>query len=347
MKKHLHLPNNLAFALFLSFFLIGLNSISKASTCTAIASGNWTLASTWSSGHAPTCNDMIVIPNNYTVTITSTIDLTGGGCANTQINIDGFLFFSGNTSRLDLVSSATISIASGAAILTDVLNNSQKITLGNGPAEWDSNSGNLFGPWVITDGVSSSTLPVEIVDFTGYSNQDDNITLRWITGSETNNDYFEIQKSYDAVDFVPIGKISSLAPNGNSSGKLSYEFIDNNVKPGINYYRIKQVDLNNSFIYHKVISVTSNKKNQIVFDIYPNPNNGSFFIDIKGIENNREVEVKFYDKTGKMVLNYLTDVYSIQSKVFNMNIGDEYDRGVYVVACTIEGINYFSKLVIE
>lgn len=347
MRIFLPFPTNFCLTLFFSFCLMGLGFKSKAATCTAQASGNWTVAATWSCGHAPTCNDMIVIPNNYTVTVTSAIDLTGGGCANTKININGVLFFSGNASRLDLVSTATITIASGAAIMTDVLNNSQKITIGSGPSEWNSNLGNLFGPWVITNGVSSSTLPVELIDFSGFSNQDDNITLSWVTASETNNDYFEVQKSYDAVEFQPIGKITSAALNGNSSGKQSYELIDNNVQPGINYYRIKQVDQDNHLTYHKTISVMSSRKNQIVFDIYPNPNNGSFLIDIKGIENNREVEVRFYDKNGKLVYNYFTDVFAIQSKVFNMNIGDEFERGIYVVSFTVEGVNYYSKLVLE
>lgn len=334
--------------LFFSFFLlIFLANKVKAETCTALSSGNWTVAATWSCGHVPGCNDQIVIPNGYTVTVTSAINLTGGGCTSTVININGVLLFSGNASKMDLVSTATINIASGGAIMTDITNNSQKITIGNGPAEWDSNTGNLYGPWVISDGVSASVLPIEMVSFTGTSNQDNNITLKWITASETNNDYFEIQKSYDGYEFLPIGKVNSNALNGNSSSNLSYEFIDLNVKPGINYYRIMQVDLNGTVKFHHMISVVSNKKNEIMFDIYPNPNSGNFFIDLKGIENNRDVEVRFYDKTGKLVSNYFTDVYSIQSKVFNMNVGDEYEVGIYVVTFTIEGINYYSKLVLE
>lgn len=331
----------------LTFLFSILSFKNYAATCTALSSGNWTTAATWSCGHAPGCNDQIVIPNGYTVTVTSAINLTGGGCSSTLININGSLFFSGNASKMDLVSTATINIASGGSIITDILNNSQKITIGNGPAEWDSNSGNVYGPWAITDGSSSSVLPIEILSFTGTSNQDDNITLKWITAAEINNDYFEIQKSYDGYDFLAIGKVNSIALNGNSSSNLSYEFIDLNVKPGINYYRIKQMDLNGSFKFHNLISVVSNKKEEIMIDIYPNPNSGNFFIDLKGIENNRDVEVRFYDKTGKLVSNYFTDVYSIQSKVFNMNVGDEYEIGIYVVTFTIEGINYYSKLVLE
>lgn len=347
---NINLPNHnkrFHLALFLSLFLIHLSFKLKSATCTALSSGNWTVAATWSCGHAPTCNDMIVIPNGYTVTITSAINLTGGGCANSKININGVLLFSGNASKMDLVSTSTISIASGGAIMTDVTNNSQKITVGNGPAEWDSNSGNLYGPWVITDGVSASTLPIELIDFKGYSNQDKNITLTWFTATETNNNYFEIQKSYDGVDFNPIGKISSAALNGNSSSQITYEFTDNNVKPGINYYRILQVDLDNKFYYHNIIAITSNKKTPVIFDIYPNPNNGSFLIEMEGIENNREAEVRFYDKTGKLVQSYFTDLFSIQSKVFNMNIGEEHERGIYVVVLTIEGVNHYSKLVLE
>ncbi len=105
--------------LFITIILISVSLKSYSATCTAQATSNWTLASTWSCGSAPTCNDIIVIPAGFTVTINQSIDLTGGGCTGTRLNVYGVLFFSGNASGLDVVASSTINIYTGGKITTD------------------------------------------------------------------------------------------------------------------------------------------------------------------------------------------------------------------------------------
>lgn len=177
-----------------------------SATCNAIASTNWNLAATWSCGRVPNCNDVINIPSGYTVTITTSIDLTGGGCSNTVINISGQLFMSGNTSRLELVSTATININTGGRLHTDITNNSQKIIIGNGPAEWDSNTGDLTGPWRITNGSSITTLPVELIGFKANYNASV-VTLNWVTASEKNNSHFILERSVDATSWQEVAKV--------------------------------------------------------------------------------------------------------------------------------------------
>ncbi|MBK7589384.1 MAG: hypothetical protein IPI22_14150 [Bacteroidetes bacterium] len=41
--------------------------------------------------------------------------------------------------------------------------------------------------------------------------------LSWITSSEQNNAYFNLQHSTDGISFSTIAKVSSKAPNGNSN----------------------------------------------------------------------------------------------------------------------------------
>ena len=84
-------------------------------------------------------------------------------------------------------------------------------------------------------------LPVTIVAFTAQKLNDHASILEWKTGYEKNNDYFIIERSSDGINFESIGTIKGA---GSSASLISYSFTDENPLPGINYYRLKQVDFN-------------------------------------------------------------------------------------------------------
>ena len=93
--------------------------------------------------------------------------------------------------------------------------------------------------------------------------------------------------------------------DASSQSELSlhnYTYDDYNVsQAGIYYYRIKQVDLDGSSNYSKVISVRLTQNNVFEVFIYPNPVNDRLRVDLQiGEESN--VEVKVYDQNGKQVL---------------------------------------------
>lgn len=268
---------------FLFIFLNGLNNL-QAATCTAIASTNFTLASTWSCGHVPTGFDNIVIPSSYTVTITTAVDLTVGSPSNTSFSISGDLFFSGNSSRLALVSSAVINIASVGKITTDQNNNSNKITIGSGPAEWDSNMGNLTGPLTVSNG----TLPIELIDFTGTC-LTNGVELNWSTASEENNDYFLVEKSTNGSDWELVVKIFG---SGTSGVVNKYVHVDYTIISDLMYYRLTQVDKNGSSEVFKAIDVKcKNVKDQMV--LYPNPSSTELnvLLDVTTSSNNNYIKI--------------------------------------------------------
>lgn len=250
-------------------FLLIASFHTKAATCTAIASTNWTTTSTWSCGHAPTCNDVIVIPSGYTVTISESISLTGGGCTGTAIQLYGVLAMNGNASQLNLVAASTISIFSGGKLTTNVSNNSQKVVIGNGPAEWDSSDGNVSGPWIISNGSSNSTLPIELVSFTAAC-AEAGVGIDWQTLTETNSSFFELQTSEDAMDWTTLATLKS---QGNSITKYNYHYLDQSIrKPGLVYYRLKQVDTDGSWKLFPAVDVNcgaSFAPNDM--KVYPNP----------------------------------------------------------------------------
>lgn len=89
----------------------------------------------------------------------------------------------------------------------------------------------------------SVPLPVELSKFDGINKNNDNY-LFWITSTEHNTSYFNLQKSRDGETWFTISTINAA---GSSTSKIDYNVIDYNVDPIINYYRLVQYDSDGSY----------------------------------------------------------------------------------------------------
>ncbi len=99
--------------------------------------------------------------------------------------------------------------------------------------------------------ITYTPLPIKIQSFEVFAKNNKSV-LNLITASETNNDFFTIERSADGRNFDAIGEIKGA---GNSSEELTYEFIDDSPLLGINYYRIKQTDFDGKYSYTEIKSV--------------------------------------------------------------------------------------------
>lgn len=119
--------------------------------------------------------------------------------------------------------------------------------------------------WTMSGGASLNCvpLPIELIEFNVI--QEDCINqICWITLSEFNNDYFELEKSLNGIDFKTIVKLKGTT---NSINKIKYLSYDKDIQ-NLSYYRLKQVDLDGKFTYSNIISQDYNcnlgKYNKIV-----------------------------------------------------------------------------------
>lgn len=131
----------------------------------------------------------------------------------------------------------------------------------------------------VTIFIDPSPLPVELVTFQGQL-ENESVLLSWATASELNNDYFQIERSADGVNFEAIGRVEG---NGNSNAFIKYDFTDKNPLAGVNYYRLLQVDYDQQSEYSKIISVEK-KDAKAVLSAFPNPAK-----DIVNITSNQEI----------------------------------------------------------
>ncbi|MCX6291239.1 MAG: T9SS type A sorting domain-containing protein [Bacteroidetes bacterium] len=140
-------------------------------------------------------------------------------------------------------------------------------------------------------------LPIRLLDFSGKFIHE-KIKLQWITATETNNDYFEVQRSQDGNNFESIAQVKGA---GNSTMQLTYSIFDFHPFSGVNYYRLRQVDNDGKFSLSQVISVTNPDKNNFLQSLYPNPANEQLNFIFSSTETD-QVKIEIMDETGKQVI---------------------------------------------
>ncbi len=112
---------------------------------------------------------------------------------------------------------------------------------------------------------TSESLPVEFISVSATPVQN-TIVIDWVTASETNNEKFEIERSFDLSQWEVIGEVKG---RGNSQKLMQYSFIDAKPAYGVNYYRVNQIDFDGKHQYTHIVASELKKKGEI--KIYPNP----------------------------------------------------------------------------
>ena len=138
-----------------------------------------------------------------------------------------------------------------------------------------------------------TVLPVELINFQAREKAGF-VVLKWETLSEINNNYFEIEKSKNGIDFKSIGRLKG---NQNSSTLRRYSFTDDAPNEGQNYYRLRQVDFDGGFQVSKTISAEINSG--LHFSVFPNPTKDFIFLEF-----DKEIEtptVNIYNITGHLI----------------------------------------------
>lgn len=169
-----------------------------------------------------------------------------------------------------------------------------------------------FSPFTLasrTTGVNP--LPIELLSFTANFNSSNRVDLKWSTASETNNDFFTIERSQDGIFFNEIAVVDGA---GNSTCTKNYSTIDNKPLEGVSYYRLKQTDYNGEFTYSSIVSV---EKNQTGFEIL-----NTQFIESQNqlavyfnCDNNCTISIELFDLTGKKIYSSTENTLGENSEI--------------------------------
>ncbi|WP_341843170.1 T9SS type A sorting domain-containing protein [Chitinophaga caseinilytica] len=131
----------------------------------------------------------------------------------------------------------------------------------------------LYGPYA----------PAVFIVFNAYRINESLVQLEWSVARELNNEKFIIERRLDKdTGFVKVGEVFSMAPNGNSTTRLDYKYVDPNGHDGWSYYRIRAVSRNGG---RESVTEIREVPPFLRLDVFPNPNFGNFQVRVRGLQS--------------------------------------------------------------
>jgi hypothetical protein len=186
-----------------------------------------------------------------------------------------------------------------------------------------------FSPFTLASASSLNPLPINLLSFTATQNNNQ-VALRWVVENEISLSGYEVERSTDGIHFTSI--INTAAQGG--TAQISYKTNDNNPVKGVNYYRLKIIDINGS--YTNSIIVTVDLATKLNIGIGPNPARDYFVI--KNAPAFKQIQI--VNITGSILLQ----MYPTAGNRYNIaGLG----KGVYLVRLIGTDKLYSSKLIIE
>ena len=188
--------------------------------------------------------------------------------------------------------------------------------------------------------VDPTALPIDLVAFTAENIDNKEVVLKWLTATEIDSDYFDIQRSLDGINFANIGKVSAA---GNSTTEQNYQFTDGDPAFGEIYYRLRQVDLDGSVTYSEVVQVKLDR-NYVTPNIYPNPihSKQNLTVDFGDIPTT-SIQINIVDMSGRQV--YYREFPAGQNR-FDIPI-NELTKGMYIVNGQFGEYHFYKKLIVH
>ena len=118
----------------------------------------------------------------------------------------------------------------------------------------------VFGPY--TFGIAgAAALPIRLLSFEAKK-QNNGAALEWKT--EDLPVSFEVLRSTDGSNYSKIGTVRGIA------GTKTYRFFDNNLQVGVNYYRLRSVEIDGAVSYSKVVAVINKESGIEITTLAPN-----------------------------------------------------------------------------
>ncbi|MGL4632356.1 MAG: T9SS type A sorting domain-containing protein [Leadbetterella sp.] len=257
------------------------------------------------------------------------VTVSASGSSSSSILPSNISSGSTNTVSGNVITGTSSGSSSNTVTFLGVCINSITITLTTGLVPGNPNTQNI-GIGNLVSG-AGSPLPIRLVDFDARQGLQ-HVSLAWEGEDEVNFKQFDIQRSNDAVSFETIGSVEqSISAVGS---KKVYSFKDNNPEVGTNYYRLKMIDIDESYTFSKIIAFRYLKDNFVV-SAYPNPLPSGSILNLESSESIREI--KILDMKGKLL-----DLYSNVDQIKLNHAG-----GYMFLFISEDGRKYTHRIVVK
>lgn len=217
---------------------------------------------------------------------------------------------------------------------------------GNGGTSGNTTTGTIassgavtnFSPFTLSSSTNENPLPVNLISFSA-TEQDRNVLLEWTTASEINNEYFSVEASADAVNFIEVGRVNGA---GNSNTIQNYRFLDQEPLPGVSYYRIRQVDFDGEFMISGIEAVNMPQTSVTEIVLCPNP-----VVNVMDVRldpflfHTPQLEIR--DLSGKLVKTYEPVEVNVQQPCrIDLN---ELPQGIYFLHVSEGGYSVSKRII--
>jgi hypothetical protein len=245
-------------------------------------------------------------------------------------NVDILLSSDGGNNFTDTVAANVLNNGSASITVPNITSTTCRIMV--------KAHGNIFLDIDDSNFTITASLPVTWLSFTGQL-QGADVLLKWSTTSELNNDYFEVERSADGVNFTQIG---TVAPGDHPLSIQNYSFTDNNPLGGVDYYRLKQVDKDGDYHYSSIVQINVPQASALWL-VYPNPATSKTSVAVKTDLNN--VQIMLSNSNGQTVyslnLPKASAGQSIDIPLSNLA------KGIYVLKMQSDQGTKTDKIVVE
>jgi hypothetical protein len=146
-------------------------------------------------------------------------------------------------------------------------------------------------------------LPVEGLLLHGqWQRNEQDALLSWRTTRETNNAYFELQRSLDNRIFEVVTQVPGA---GTTDTPRQYSHLDANLPADRYYYRLKQVDLDGTGHLSNTVLLSRLGASRGVIGLYPNPvrSGEDLLLQLDQPEDER-LDIDIYDVLGKQLYSH-------------------------------------------
>jgi Secretion system C-terminal sorting domain len=160
----------------------------------------------------------------------------------------------------------------------------------------------------------SGVVPLTLLSFDAFKNKN-TVSLKWQTTNEINTSYVDIERSSDGVSFTKIGKVNTV----NAAGVNNYAYEDAQPFKGLNFYRLKQVDIDGSYKYSNINKVLFENFGDAI-TIYPNP--AKDYIQFDFASKQKTILINLFDMQGRLIkTTTLANMLPLKLNIENLSNG--------------------------
>ena len=154
---------------------------------------------------------------------------------------------------------------------------------------------------------ASASLPVNL-DFFQAERSGEKVQLLWATTQERNHRAFYVERSGDGLNWQTI---SSFHSETDSYDGRAYSTLDEQPLRGINYYRLRQEDVDGKVRYLATKSVNMGRNTSI--SVAPNPVQGDVMNVYVGANANSQSTLRLFDAYGRLLQQQTIDTEQAQT----------------------------------